>query len=270
MNLKGYNKGVYVPPPRQLPKPEEQCSLFDCVSILTILIEIASFICACILCALSAKNPFETHTIGNLTLYFNDVSENEGFEDDIETINIISEISNKNISNEIVDFRKKINLRKLVPNSFCDQIREYFKKYQGKNLSNIFDLNYEKIRGISICVVIITSVMIFCLIFYIIFQKCLERHNWLCCLFACFTLLLYPAKFTLSILLLYYIEKGDIEAYDNFLDCKNVRKNVFDDFSQIKKLRNCFITFLILSIIVQTIDKLEKCFEMSEKAEQQN
>lgn len=252
-------------------KAKKQCSVVHCLIFLTILIEIASFICACILCALSAKNPFETHTIGNLTLYFNDVSENEEFEDDSETINIISEINNKNISNEIIDFRKNINLRKLVSNAFCDQIREDFKKYQGKQLSNIFDLNYGKIRGISISVVIITSVLIFCFIIFVIFQKFLYRHKWLSFFFACFTILLYPAKFALSILLLYYIEKGDIEAYDNFLDCKNVKKYIFDDFSQIKKLRNCFIAFLILNIIVQTIDKLEKCCEMSEKAaEQQN
>jgi hypothetical protein len=152
-------------------KAKKQCSLLNCLTTLTILIEIASFICACILCALSAKNPFETHTIGNLTLYFNDVSENEEFEDDSETINIISEINNKNISNEIIDFRKNINLRKLVSNAFCDQIREDFKKYQGKQLSNIFDLNYGKIRGISISVVIITSVLIFCFTIFVIFQK---------------------------------------------------------------------------------------------------
>lgn len=37
--------------------------------ILRYLIEIASFICVCILVSLSKNDPFEEHTIGNLSKY---------------------------------------------------------------------------------------------------------------------------------------------------------------------------------------------------------
>ena len=43
------------------------------IAILKILSEIACFICICIICSLNRKNQFETHFIGNLDLYFNDV-----------------------------------------------------------------------------------------------------------------------------------------------------------------------------------------------------
>ena len=41
--------------------------------ILRFLIEIASFICVCILVSLSKNDPFEEHTIGNLSKYFKNV-----------------------------------------------------------------------------------------------------------------------------------------------------------------------------------------------------
>ena len=59
--------------------------------------------------------------------------------------------------------------------------------------------------------------------------------------------------------------KRDIEKYDEFLDCKNVKKEKFEDFSDITKLRNCCIAFLILNIIAQGIDQIEKFFDFAGK-----
>lgn len=73
------------------------------------------------------------------------------------------------------------------------------------------------------------------------------------------------ARIALSFILLYYIEKGDIEKYDDFLDCPEVRVKFFDKFVEINSLRKCFIAFFILNIIEQGIDKLAKIFDIVEK-----
>lgn len=44
-----------------------------CIFGLKFFTEIACFICVCIICSLSRKNPFEAHSITNLDFYFNDV-----------------------------------------------------------------------------------------------------------------------------------------------------------------------------------------------------
>ena len=80
-----------------------------------------------------------------------------------------------------------------------------------------------------------------------------------------FLLLLYVSRFVLSIVLFYYMEKGDIEKYDDFLECKNVKPKYFKKFSDIHHIRNCFFAFLVFNIMVQGIEKVEKCFDFAEK-----
>ena len=60
------------------------------------------------------------------------------------------------------------------------------------------------------------------------------------------------------------MEKGDIEKYDEFLECKNVKTKAFSKFSDVQKIRICFFFFVILNIIGQGIEKIEKCVEYSE------
>ena len=71
-------------------------------------------------------------------------------------------------------------------------------------------------------------------------------------------LLMIPwvSKFVLSILLFYFIEKGDIEKYSSFLDCKRVKKKFFEKFTDIEKLREIFKAFAYLNLISEVIDKL--------------
>ena len=68
----------------------------------------------------------------------------------------------------------------------------------------------------------------------------------------------------LSILLFYNVENGDIEKYDDFLDCKNVRTNYFDQFSDVTKLRKCFLAFAVFSIISEILGKVGELCETAE------
>ena len=129
------------------------------------LVEIACFICDCILCGLSSKNPLETHTIGNLTSYCNveantpnPITNNSKRNDSIiyqkRTKEHILNISKNNSSEE--DIEKNKSLRQLVSYSFCSQICDDIGKNKGQKFSNIFDINYKKIFGISIANMVIS------------------------------------------------------------------------------------------------------------------
>ena len=78
-------------------------------------------------------------------------------------------------------------------------------------------------------------------------------------------LVIYGARFILFLFLFYYMEKGDLEFYNGFLDCKDVKANVFNKMSDINKLRNCFYTFVSLNFVELVIEKIEKYLEFSEK-----
>lgn len=235
-----------------------------CLKYLT---ELACFICVCILCGLSRKNPFESHTIGDLSKYFVDAPKNSTNSTNIITTKYMNTKNNFRLLKRYdklyskAEIQKKLNLRHLVSRSFCDEIREDFVNFKGKKLSNIFDLNYKKIRGISIANLVISCVMGFLNLLMIAGRK----NDSFIVGMAILILILYEARFVISLVLFYYIGKSDIEKYDDFLECDNVRENAFDQFSDVNKLRKCFLAFLVLNIIVQGIDKIEKCFEYGEK-----
>ena len=65
-----------------------------CIASLKFFTELACFICICIICGLSRKNPFETHSIRNLDLYFNDV---------VNTSNKTILMQNNNIYKNLID-----------------------------------------------------------------------------------------------------------------------------------------------------------------------
>lgn len=75
----------------------------------------------------------------------------------------------------------------------------------------------------------------------------------------------YIAKFVLSLILYHFIESGDVGKYDEFLDCKNVRKEFFEQFKDIVRLRETFLAFAVLNIISESIDKAKELFEIDEK-----
>ena len=243
--------------------------------LLKSLFQIGCFVCICILCKMSSKNPFESYIIGNLTNYFyveetyttlfmNYTKSNN---DKISHINRIKhKLSRGKYNSSVKDLKRKNVLRKLVADSFCTQIQDNFVRYKGKKLSTIFDLNYGKIHRLSIA-----NLVVFCVLFFISFvTMCILSYEYkaphkatkvIIPIFFLISSLLYVANFLLSLILLYFMEKGDIEKYDDFLDCKKVKRWFFKEFSDVHKLRGCFFAFLVLNIVNQGIEKIEAYFK---------
>ena len=267
------------------------CTCLLNIISLKFLTELACFICICIICSLSRKNPFETHSIGDLDLYFNDVVNTSSITTLIQNniiynnsinnslIKKLSQNGYKYISSEKILNRKTL-LRQLVSTSFCLDIRDDFEKFKGSKLSTIFDLNYSKIKNISIANLATTCGLFVTMIPFVYFLFLTKNNDYddtTCCggcfigfvvFSGCLSSLSYIARFILSIILFYFIEKSDIEKFDDFLKCENVNKKNFEEFSDITKLKNCCFAFLILNIIVQGIDKIEKCSDFFENKEQ--
>ena len=74
--------------------------------------------------------------------------------------------------------------------------------------------------------------------------------------------LLWIAKIVLSLLLYHFIDSGDNKKYEDFLDCKRIDEEYFDGFKGIKKLRVCFTSFAVLSIVSESFDKLKDVIDI--------
>lgn len=250
---------------------EKKCNIFKSIFGLKMAIEIANFVCICILVNLSRDNPLESHYIGDLSNYYHDISYNN---DDNIAIEEHKLNQNKKPSSAH-DIKNKIFLRKLVSRSTCLEIRENFEKCRGTKLSNVFDLNYDKIHYISIATLILYIVLfVFLIINYCLieFKTCENgyyyntRKKCGVILYLLFFLLIYASRFVLSLIIFYFMEKGDLELYDDFLDCPGVKVNFFKKMSDVTKLRNCYFTFIILNFLLLGIEKIENYFEFSEKS----
>ena len=248
-----------------MPKSEDDCKdcnlniIFLCPKML---VEIGSFVCICILVHLSKTNPFKVHIIGDLTLYFNDVDKENITIDDINT--------NISITNNVTN--KSSGLRYLVSESFCSDIHDKFKKYKGSKLSSIFELNYEIVHRLSLVNMIVSTALLFILILAIIFRKAIENfhpHPILGCLIYMIIMPAYAGRFVLSLIMFYYFEKGDIEKYDDFLDCPNIKVNYFKNFSDVDTFRKVTFAFLVLNIVSQGIEKIEKCHNFGKEMDEE-
>jgi hypothetical protein len=63
------------------------------------------------------------------------------------------------------------------------------------------------------------------------------------------------------------MEKGDIEKYNDFLDCPGVNADYFkENISNVNKLRGCFYAFIIMNFILLGTEKIEKYLEVAEKS----
>lgn len=242
------------------------CKISYFTGCLKICIELAIFICLIVLYYLSKNDPFENHIIGDLSDYFNDVENlspnkentlglNESDNNLNETKDILYKDKNESSKNNL---SKELFKRRLVSKSFCNEIRDNFEKFKGENLSTIFDLNYKKIRKYikaNLIIYIITILLV--IVSTILF--CKKIKDLIIGSLMIIILLLYVTRFILSVILFYYIEKGDLEKYDNFLDCENVNKGFFNEFSKVKNIRKCFIAFFVLNIISQGLEKCDNC-----------
>ncbi len=139
-------------------------SLKCIISLLKWGCEIGIFITIWLLFKLSSENPFDNHIIGNLSNYFYDVENNSSIIDSISfnkngQKNTTSSGYLLNNTQKIIFsehfIEKKTNLRNLVAGSFCSEIRGYFDEFKGKKLSNIFDLNYDAIRKLTVAIVVV-------------------------------------------------------------------------------------------------------------------
>ena len=243
--------------------------LSHCLFLLKAMVEIASFICVCILGRYSSNNPFESHIIGDLNNYFYGIEENISlnyFNNKYNSVKIKSFFKTKK------SFQKNFKnsfLRKLVSQSFCLEIQENFVKFKGTPLANIFDLKFKTIYRMSLAIIFIALASYLLYLFLIMFTRW-RRASFGCSicwarLFAFVLVILYITKFILSIILYFFMERSDIEKYDDFLECKNVRKKKFDKFSRVNDLRIGFYAFIILNIIIQGIEQIEKCMDCGEK-----
>ena len=220
-------------------------------------VELAIFVCICILCSLSSKNPFKKEKIGNINKYFKHIPDNQILESQQNILNIANDQDNNIENNEFKDEMNYIFRRKLASESFCMDMYESFRRNEGKKMSYIFNIRYQSIRKISIALLCVNlSNMAASILFVCAFKK-LEHDNPLLILLVVINVLTYIAKIVLSIILLYIIENGDIEKYDDFLDCKIVNKDKFKKFSDVNKLRRVFLAFMVLNIISEAVDKLD-------------
>lgn len=253
----------------------DKCFNLCLLGILKMLVNMAIFICVCILVDLSKNNPFETHIIGNLTDYFyyevpisEDIKYNNSLNNSICKKELLLNESKNTYM--ILEIKKKLLIRRLVSQSDCLEIYDKFERFKGSKLSNIFDFNYNKIHNISIASLILECVGGFLYIVFLVFLVslciCKKDCDIFILVFSYFLILLSIAKFILSsVILFFFMEKGDLEKYDDFLNCKDVKVHVFKKISDINKLRKCFYAFLILNMIELGIDKFEKILDCGEK-----
>ena len=240
--------------------------------------------CICIIVSLSKSNPFKYHIIRDIDRYYSEILANndtysfknskydniiinetllkEKMFNDTDILsdeNAIEDINN--ISPNIFNYNKFFK-RKLESDFFGADIYDSFVRNNGRKLSYIFDFNYETIYGISIALLIVilvhtvsTSIIWVMLIFSYKLTGLIPN------IIGYVSLLSWIAKFILFILLFHFIENGDIEKYDDFLDCKHVRKSYFKKFNDIEKFRKCFISFTILNLLSEIFVKVNNLFE---------
>ena len=235
-------------------------------------LDLSSVICIFIYCIITAKDPFENHIIGNLINYYND---------EINSTNVV--ISKHNNNNFIYPYIKKyilnkknissknnntLFLRKLVSDSFCSEIRDNLLKYKGKRLSNIFDLNINITHIYTILYIVISFVLLCLGILFIFFEKKIKDYS--TCLhqmFFQFLVSLYLLRFLFFLFIIYFIEKGDAGKYNDFLKCPKTKIKIFDSFNH---YRDSYYSSFSLNILLQIIDKFEKCFEENDKNDKEN
>lgn len=167
--------------------------------------------------------------------------------------------------------------------AFCLNIYEDFEIFKGKKLVNIFDLNYNKIFVCSILTLVFSCMLVLTFVFGVYCGECIDCCD--CCarprgrspekvscpsrniIFYTIFLLIYGIRFVMSFIIFYYMEKGDIEKYDNFLDCQIAKVNyIKDSITNVNLLRVCFYGFVIMNFILLGIEKIESYLEYAAKA----
>lgn len=158
-------------------------------------------------------------------------------------------------------------------------MQESFARNKGKRLDYLFDLKYQTIRKISISILIVdisSSVLLIANFIIACRIACINTNlnikdetkkiiiTCYAIIYIIFNILIiigYIGRFVLFLLLLHFIENGDIGKFDDFLDCRNVKEKYFEKFDDTYKLRRCFLAFAVLNIIYESLDKVKEFLE---------
>ena len=225
----------------------KKCNILSSIFYFKLFIEICCFICVCILVKNSKNDPFANHKIGNLYNYFyyplnirNKSKYNNNFLINNNTSNDYLFNETQNISS-MSGNKRKLFLRNLVSKSFCIKTFDDFELLKGEKLLNIFDLNYDKIYLYSVLNLLLSCLLVMLFFIGMYIAKCFEgccicavvsrirvREEPVCCsycniIFYIVFLIIYGTRFIMSFVLFYYMEKGDIEKYSDFLECSGVK-----------------------------------------------
>ena len=240
------------------------------INIFQFLALIMTFIYVIKLSKISSTNPFNVHIIENINNYLSITYKNyvrcdcKGLSfDNIECPEELIKIGCENKYEEDSDFEKLV----LEPcsfsnsNSFCYEFYSNFILFRGKNLTNIFNINYDEIHKFSIPTLIVLAILLIVRVIQIPkILNLIDIKIKICNLKKILLLInaiLNIVYFILFIFLNHYIESGDIEKYDAFLNCGNVNKNFFEWFSDINQIRESYKGFIVLNIIVQCLNEVE-------------
>ena len=245
--------------------------------IINILVEIIASLLIYILVGLSFKDPFKDHYIGDLSNYFYDVEISNNTNNN--SLNISSFNNYGNISSRY-NIKKKLNLRNLVSKQFCSEMRENFIEFQGSKLEDLFDFKLGKIKllclislGIQILSFLIFMVVMIALICiacklkknkegtYEVNINSIDTFLNLMTFTKIICKIFNVALFVVALILYYQIDKSDLDKYDDFLDCENVKDKFFDEFSDANKLRKVFYIYLFVTITKQGIERLNQAFD---------
>jgi len=158
--------------------------------------------------------------------------------------------------------------------TFCKDIYSSFSIYEGEKISYIFDLNYVNIK--KYCLITFILYILYLLFIYppIIIEtfgctKKIEKIlkigkkkiDVILKIMKIFATIFWLIKSVFYYVLWLLIEKGDLQKYEDFLKCKYVKKNYFDEnFPDIHKFRIYYIFLLILNLTTELIDKVETSF----------
>ena len=245
--------------------------------LIIILVEIIASLLIYILVGLSFKDPFKDHYIGDLSNYFYDVETSNNTNNN--SLNISSFNNYGNISSRY-NIKKKLNLRNLVSKQFCSEMRENFIEFQGSKLEDLFDFKLGKIKllclislGIQILSFLIFMVVMIALICiacklkknkegtYEVNINSIDTFLNLMTFTKIICKIFNVALFVVALILYYQIDKSDLDKYDDFLDCENVKDKFFDEFSDANKLRKVFYIYLFVTITKQGIERLNQAFD---------
>lgn len=251
-------------------------AIICCLSYLRLLMESTIFSLVIAIATFSSKDPFKSHVIGDLSKYFKFAPASSNQNESICICNYTTyehPCTEENILEgclnyfpNMVNFKPFVE-RKLVSSSFCTDMQESFARNEGQKLDYIFNLKYQTIRKISIAFIIVTlsatvlAIINLCLACKMSDGKENRGCEFVFSLITILILLAWIGQFVLFIILIRFIESGDIGKYDDFLECKNVNAEFFEQFNDIKKLREIYISFIVLNIISQSLDRILDFFE---------